>query len=322
MAVSEQNLIASTVEKYFAPGGKAVDNIFQRTAALNWLNKKAKLDSQGGIKAMHPVEMATNSTFGSYAGFDQVITDAAADDDLIDTAEYAWKQAKISVPMSGIEKAKNSGDKAVVKLLQTKINNAEMTAAEGFEDWFLNGDGTGNGGKDWAGLPILIGDGAAGTVDAGGIDAGVETWWRAYVSAPGIDTDLSLADLATAYNTVSYGTDRCDFEITTQTLYEAYEALLLPQQRFTSPDVGKAGFDSLIHKGGAVVWSDLMPAKQWNFLNSNHVKLSVLDGKWMKFRGFVTPYDRDAEYALILSYGTFATDGRRYLGQLEDRIPA
>jgi hypothetical protein len=307
------NIVGTTLRKYFAPGGKAVDNIFSRTATLNWLNTKAKLQSQGGTEARHPVEGAKNTTFQTYSGYDQL---TPANDELIETAIYQWKQAAIFVPMSGIEEAKNSGDKAVINLLQTKINNAEMTAAEEFETMFHTSDGTGNGGKDWAGLPVLIGD----TNTCGGIDGSTNTWWQSFVSAPSSDTALTLKDISNAYNTVSYGVDKCDFMVTTQELYETYESLLQPQQRFTDPTTGKAGFDNLVHKAGTVVWSDFVPAKKWFFLNSNHIKLTVLSGKWMDFRGFVEPYDVDAKYGLILSYGTFATDGRRYLGVLENRV--
>jgi hypothetical protein len=307
------NIVGTTMRKYFAPGGKAVDNIFSRTATLNWLNTKAKLQSQGGTEARHPVEGAQNTTFQTYAGYDQL---TPANDELIETAVYQWKQAAIFVPMSGIEEAKNSGDRAVVNLLQTKINNAEMTAAENFETMFHTSDGTGNSGKDWAGLPVLIGT----TNTAGGIDGSTATWWQSFVSDPVADVALTLKDISNAYNSVSYGVDKCDFMVTTQELYEVYEGLLQPQQRFTDPTTGKAGFDNLVHKAGTVVWSDFVPAKEWYFLNSNHIKLTVLSGKWMDFRGFVEPYDVDAKYGLILSYGTFATDGRRYLGALKKRI--
>jgi hypothetical protein len=308
------NIVGTTLRKYFAPGGKAVDNIFKRTATLNWLQTKAKLQSQGGTEARHPVEGATNTTFQTYSGYDQL---TPANDELIDTAVYQWKQAAIFVPMSGIEEAKNSGDSAVINLLQTKINNAEMTAAEEFETMLFNSDGSGNGGKDWGGLPALIGT----TNSAGGISGALNTWWQSYVDdAGGSDTALNLKDMAKAYNSVSYGVDKCDYMVTTQELYEAYEQLLLPQQRFTDPTTGKAGFDNLVHKAGTVVWSDFVPEKKMYFLNSNHLKLTVLSNKWMDFRGFIEPYDVDAKYALILSYGTFATDGRRYLGVLENRV--
>ena len=308
------NIVGTTLERYFT-SGKATDNIFARTAVLDFLKRRAKLESQGGRQAVMPVMGAQNSTFQNYSGYDTL---TPAVDEIIDTATYQWKQSAIYVPISGLEEAKNSGDKAVIKLLQTKTENAEMTAAETFEDMLFNATGaaqiagkswsTTGGAKDWAGLASIVGTGSHA-----GIDGTSEEWWRSTIEST--SEALSLAKLANTYNSVSYGSDKCDFEVTTQALYEKYESLLQANQRFTDATTGKAGFDNLIHKGGVVVWSDYTPSGEWYFLNSRHIKLVVLDGKWMKFKGFVEPYDKDAKYGLIVNYGTFATDGRRYLGK-------
>lgn len=312
------NIVGTTLERYFS-SGKATDNIFSRTAVLDFLKRRAKIETQGGRNAVMPVMGATNSTFQNYSGYDTL---TPAVDEIIDTAEYAWKQAAIYVPISGLEEAKNSGDKAVINLLKAKTENAEMTAAETFEDMLFNATGAGTGGqswastKEWPGLAVIVDD-----TDFAGIDGTSETWWQAFLDEASPDEGLTLRDLAHGYNSVSYGADKCDFEVTTQTLYEEYESILQENQRFTDATTAKAGFDNLLHKGGVVVWSDYTPAESWYFLNSRHIKLVVLDGKWMKFNGFIQPYDKDAKYGLILSYGTFATDGRRYLGKLTGRIP-
>jgi hypothetical protein len=309
------NIVGTTLQRYFG-SGKATDNIFKRTAVLDFLQRRAKIESQGGREAVMPVTGAKNTTFQNYSGYDTL---TPAVDEIIDTATYQWKQSAIYIPISGLEEAKNSGDKAVIKLLQAKTENAEMTAAETFEDQLFNATGTSqvagkawsttNGAKDWAGLATLVGT----TTTAGAIDGNAQSWWRSHVTTATSAT--MLADLANAYNTVSYGADKCDFEVTTQALYELYESKLQANQRFTDATTGKAGFDNLIHKGGVVVWSDYTPTGEWYFLNSRHIKLVVLDGKWMKFKGFVEPFDKDAKYGLIVNYGTFATDGRRYLGK-------
>lgn len=308
------NIIGTTLERYVT-SGKAVDNIFGRTAALDFLRRRAKFDVQGGRKAVVPVEGAKNTTFQNYSGYDTL---TPVVDDIIDTAEYDWKQSAIYVPMSGLERATNSGDKAVIKLAQAKIDNAEGTAAETFEDMLFNGTGSSTGKtwsspKEWIGLATLIGT----TTTAGNISGTTNTWWQSYVDST--SEALSIADLHHAYNMVSFGTDKCDFEVTTMALYEKYESLLLVNQRFTDANTGKAGFDNLLHKAGVVVYSDFCPTGEWYFLNSKHLKLAVLDGEWMKWRGFIQPYDKDAEYALITSYGAFMTDGRRYLGKLSNK---
>ena len=314
--MSFDNIVGTTLERYFS-SGKATDNIFQRTAVLDFVKRRAKIDVQGGRNAVHPVMGARNSTFQNYSGYDTL---TPAVDEIIDTAVYQWKQSAIYVPISGLEEAKNSGDKAVINLLKAKTSNAEMTAAEAFEEMLFLADGTGaqNGattytadGKEWAGLALFTDNTAT---NVGGINGTSETWWQA--SETGSAGAMTLKKLANKYNSVSYGTDKCDFEVTTQAHYENYESLLQEQQRFTDAGTAKAGFDNLMHKAGVVVWSDFCPSGEWYFLNSRHLKLSVLGSKWMKFNGFIQPYDKDAKYGLILNYGTFATDGRRYLGVL------
>ena len=300
------NIVATTLKRYFTDSGKAVDNIFKRSAALDWIKNTAKIDAQGGSSAVMPIMHKTNSSFQYYSGYDALTP--VHGEEIVTAAEYDWKQAAIFIPMSGMEEAKNSGDTAVIKLLQTKVENAEMTAAEQFETALLQYNGTESSGKAWAGLPLLVE--SSGTV--GGIDSSANSYWRAYLDT---EKTYTLALHSKAYNSVSYGGDVCDFQITTQTLWETYEGKLQPQQRFTDAKTAEAGFQNLLHRGSKVVWSDLMPAKNWYFLNSRHVKMAVLSGNWMKFRGFVEPYDRDAKYGLITCYGTFATNGRRYLGR-------
>lgn len=304
LPVSDQ-VIASTLKAYWNPKGKATDNIFKRTAFLSWL-KENGLDEQGGERAVASLMYAKNSTFQNYSGYDTL---TPAVDEVLNEAQYTWKQSAIYIPMSGIEEAKNRGDRQIVSLLKSKTENAEMTAAEQFETMFLSYAGTEDSGKAWAGLPTLV-DNVATAV--GGIDPTTYTWW-----VPGTNraaTALTLAKLSQDYNNVSYGADSCDFEITTQTNWERYEALLQPNMRYTDPKTAEAGFSNLIHRGSKVVWSDLMPANKWYYLNSRHLKLATLSGKWMDFRGFITPYDKDAKYGLITCYGSLVTNERRKLG--------
>lgn len=316
---SFDNIITSTLKAYWTPDGKANQNIFKRTALLSWLRENG-FDKQGGEKAVAPIMHAANTTFQNYSGYDTL---TPAVDEILSAAEVSWRQSAIYIPLSGLEEAQNSGDRQIVSLLKAKTENAEMTAAEKFETMFLNhyglaGTGVVVGGitdgvKVWNGLPYWVNDQNDANVatNVAGINPTTSTYWRSYVRAA---TALTLGKLSTDYNTVSYGADACDFEITTQTNWERYEALLQPNQRFTDAKTAEAGFTNLLHRGSKVVWSDLMPANKWYFLNSRHIKLATLDGKWLKFRGFITPYDKDAKYGLITSYGNVICNERRKLG--------
>lgn len=303
------NIVATTLKKYFTDSGKAVDNIFKRTAALDWILKSGKLQTQGGATAVFPIENVVNSTFQTYSGYDALTP--AHGQEIITAAEYAWKQAAIFIPMSGMEEAKNSGDKAIVNLLKTKTENAERTAAEQFETMLFTYYGTENSNKGWGGLPLLVGNETSTVTTVGGIDRTTDTYWRA--SRNVTPAAMTLPLLSNTYNTVSYGSDAADFQVTTQALWEKYEGLLQPYQRFMDPKTAEAGFTNLMHRGSKVVWSDLCPSGLWYTLNSRHLKLAVLSGKWMNFRGFVEPYDRDAKYGLITCYGTFGTNESRKL---------
>lgn len=302
------NIVATTLKAYFG-SGKATDNIFKRTAFLDWILKN-RLATQGGSSAVMPIENVINSTFQTYSGYDALTP--AHGQEIITAAEYVWKQAAIYIPMSGIEEAKNGGKQQIINLLKAKTENAERTAAEQFETMALTYYGTENSSKGWGGLPLLVGNETSTVTTVGGIDCTADTYWRA--SRNVVAAALTLPLLSNAYNTVSFGADACDFEITTQALWEKYEGLLQPSQRFMDAKTAEAGFSNLMHRGSKVVWSDLMPSGLWYFLNSRHIKLAVLDGKWMDFKGFVQPYDRDAKYGLITNYGTWVTDERRKLG--------
>jgi hypothetical protein len=309
------NIVASTLKAYWTPDGKAVDNIFKRTALLSWL-KDNGIDKQGGTTAVAPIMHAKNTTFQNYADYDTLVP---AVDQIQTAAEYSWKQSAIYIPMSGMEEAKNSGDRQIISLLKSKTENAERTAAEQFETMFLTyfglaGSGVGGDGvKAWGGLPLLVSDSSLNTfgqATVGGIDGNANSYWRSPVRAAGA---LTLQKLSNDYNNVSYGADACNFEITTQVNWERYENLLQPNLRFMDSKTAEAGFSNLIHRGAKVVWSDIMPADKWYFLNSNHLKLAVLSGKWMNFRGFITPFDKDAKYGLITCYGALITNERRKL---------
>ena len=100
---------------------------------------------------------------------------------------------------------------------------------EGFNQMFF-GDGTGNSGKNWNGLGNIIESGNT----LGGINSATgegNNWWRSYEENTA--GALTLAQMSTAYNSVSVGNDHPDMVLTTQTLFEKYESLLQPQLRYT-----------------------------------------------------------------------------------------
>jgi hypothetical protein len=320
------NALATTTLQKYLP--KMADNIFKSRAFYFWLTSKGrKKDYQGGRTIVAPLEYGQAGGWATYSGYD-AITLTAAQTDSFTAAEFGWKQAVIPVAINGLEEAQNSGEQALLDLLEAKIKAAEKTAQEKFNEMAITGVGTTT---TWNGLANIVADnsgniasvtGATITTGFGGIDNTSSAYWRSIMDRNGsVDKALSIADMSKQYNLQTVGNDSPDFILTTSTLWEKYEALLQPQQRFTDAKMAEAGFQNLLYKRAPVTWDEYVPAKAMYMLNSEYLWLATLAGNWMKMRGFVEPEGQDAKFALITCYGNLVTNNRRMQGALSFRIP-
>ena len=297
-------LLSTTLANY---RDQLTDNVFTARPLTYFLMDKGRIRMvNGGTKIVEPLIYGSNSTVASYSGYDSL---SRTPQQGITAAEYEWKQYAASITISGIEEAKNNGEQEIINLLEAKIMQAEESLREGFNQMFF-GSGTGNSGKDWNGLGNIVE--ASGTV--GGIDRSTETWWRSYEENTA--TALTLAQMATAYNTVSVGNDHPDMILTTQTLFEKYEALLVPQLRFTDTRTADAGFQNLLFKAAPVAYDVHAPAGTMFFLNSKYLTLVGHSQKWFAQTAFVSPEDVDAKYALIMCYGNLTCRNAKKQGKL------
>ena len=299
-------LLSTTLANYRA---QLTDNVFSARPLTYHLMDKGRIRMlNGGTKIVEPLIYGQNSTVASYSGYDSIALTAQAG---ITAAEYEWKQYAASIAISGIEEAKNNGEQEIINLLEAKIMQAEESMREGFNQMFF-ADGTGNSGKDWNGLGNIVE--ASGTV--GGINraTGGNEYWRSYEE--NTVEALSLAKMATAYNTVSVGNDHPDMVLTTQTLFEKYESLLQPQLRYTDTKTADAGFQNLLFKAAPVVYDVHAPAGTMFFLNSKYISLVGHSGKWFSQTEFVRPENLDARYALIMCYGNLTCRNAAKQGKL------
>jgi len=306
---SFDSLLSTTLANY---RDQLTDNIFTARPLTNHLMENGRVRMlDGGTKIVEPLIYGQNSTVGSYAGYDTISLTAQEG---ISAAEYDWKQYAASIAISGIEEAKNNGEAAIINLLEAKIMQAEESMRESFNQMFFS-DGTGNSGKDWNGLANLVDS----TTAVGGIDptAAGNSWWGSYEE--GTAGALSLADMATAYNSVSVGNDHPDMVLTTQTLFEKYESLLQPQLRYTDAKTADAGFQNLLFKSAPVVYDVHAPAGTMFFINSKYLTLVGHSGKWFSQTEFVRPENLDAQYALIMCYGNLTVRNRAKQGKLTGR---
>ena len=299
-------LLSTTLANY---RDQLTDNIFTARPLTYFLQDKGRIRMlNGGTKIVEPLIYGESSTVKSYSGYDSISLTAQTG---ITAAEYEWKQYAASIAISGIEEAKNNGEQEIINLLEAKIMQAEESMREGFNRMFY-ADGTGNSSKDWNGLGNLVE--ASGTV--GGINRATvgNEYWKSYEENTA--TALTLAQLSTGYNSVSVGNDHPDMVLTTQTLFEKYEALLQPQLRYTDTRTADAGFQNLLFKAAPVVYDEHCTAGIVYFLNSKYLTLVGHSGKWFSQTEFVRPEDLDARYALIMCYGNLTCRNAAKQGKL------
>jgi hypothetical protein len=251
-------LLSTTLANYRS---QLTDNVFTARPLTYQLMDKGRIRMlNGGTKIVEPLIYGKNSTVASYSGYDSL---ALTPQEGISAAEYDWKQYAASIAISGIEEAKNNGEQEIINLLEAKIMQAEESMRESFNQMFF-ADGTGNSGKDWNGLGNLVETGNT----VGGINSATSgnEFWRSYEENTA--TALTLAQMSTAYNSVSVGNDHPDTLLTTQTLFEKYEALLQPNLRYTDTKTADAGFQNLLFKAAPVMYDVHCTAGVFYFLNT------------------------------------------------------
>jgi hypothetical protein len=299
-------LLSTTLANY---RDKLTDNVFSARPLTYWLMDKGRIRTEsGGTKLVEQLIYGENTTVRSYSGYETL---SLTPQDGISAAEYDWKQYAASIAISGIEEAKNNGEHAIIDLLESKIMQAEESLREGFNRMFF-ADGTGNSGKDWNGLGNLVESGNT----VGGINSATagNEYWRSYEDNTA--GALTLAQMATAYNTTSVGNDHPDVILTTQTLFEKYESLLQPQLRYTDTKTADAGFQNLLFKSAPIMYDVHAPAGTMFFLNSKYIKLVGHKDKWFAQTEFVRPENQDARFALIMCYGNLVVSNRKKQGKL------
>lgn len=298
---SFDNLLTTTLDKHRA---SFVDAIFTARPLAYMLKRAGNIEMvSGGVKIVEPLIYAENGTAETYSGDDILDT---SDTEILSASEWPWRQLSVAIRMTGLEEAQNSGPEAIINELDAKMQVAEHSAIAKFNRMF-HADGTGNGGKDWNGLLNLV-EPITGTI--GGIDANANAYWRpAYRDTT--SEAIGLAKMRTAFNSAAQGNDAPDIILTTQTLYEAYEALLQPTMRHEAKITGEGGFQSLEFKGRPVVFDDDGATGNMYFINSKYIKLKGHTNNWFKNTPFVTPNNQDVRTARILCYGNLVVNNRR-----------
>lgn len=315
-------LIATTFDKVRPV---LADQITVELPLLAWLNSKGRVSEDGGLTLRRPVLFAFNDTVGTYSGYDLIDT---TPQDGFGYAEYDWKQYAGSVTISGRDELLNAGSSRIINLLQAKTEQLRVSVEDDMNA-MLWADVTteGNSGKNFLSVPAIVGDSvttnATGKVILGGIDGSSETWWASKIT-DGLDlTTLDgVRTMGTLRNELQIAKSRPDGLFTTQSVYEAYEALATPNIRFESTPMAELGFDSISFRGAEVIFDNDCPSAEFYYLNSQYLEFVRHAQRWAAFGEFKQPVNQDAKTALVLFMGELLTDVRRAHGRFINVVSA
>ena len=296
---------------------KPEDQIHDDYFLLNQLSKgEGFLGLSGGDFISGPIEYALNSTVSSYSDTDTISTTRV---DVFDRYEYQWKEVAGSVVISELEEDRNAGEGRVFPLLQSKLENLRQSLRADLNEQ-MHADGTGNGGKDMDGLASLVSSTpTTGTV--GGINRANFSFWRNQQTAgtqSAAAFDNLRASMRSIYNQCSNGvaSDHPMFALTTRTVFEGYEGLLIANERFTDKSEGEGGFKNevLKFKGAKISYDNDATASELRFLNPKFLKLVYKTGSWMKGRPSVEPANQTVSIFLVRSMCNLIATNPRRLG--------
>jgi hypothetical protein len=292
MAVNVGEIIATTLRHRT---GKLADNVTTARALFHRLNEKGNIKIiAGGRTIFQELEYAENTATGWYSGAETLSTVAS---EVMDAAEFNWKQIYVAVVANGLETdIQNAGKEAVVDLLESRISNAEKTIKNRLATG-VYATGTGTGGKELGGLQLLVADTPTNTV--GGIDANTYTFWRNIA----FDATTDGPAAASASNIQSYmnrvylqvvrGEDKPDLLPADNNYYRFYLESLQANQRWVNAKLADAGFDNLKYMQADVVLDGgkggNCPTNHMYFLNTDYIRLCVA-----KNRNFATLKPRDS----------------------------
>lgn len=260
------------------------NNVLQNVALFSWLNSRGRVQpASGGRTLVEELSWAENSTAGWYSGYELFdITPQS----VLSAAEFNWKQAYVTVSISGLEKLQNSGPEQMIDLVTARIENAENSMMNLLGAGAYS-DGTGHGGKEIGGMQLLVADDPTSDV-VGGIDRATFTFWQnSFLDAQGDISDATeiqglMQNLWLKIISKPSGSpmrDAPDVGFASINPFTAFWNSMLDFQRITNADEGVSGFRSLQFngpQGGCPVFYDPSADAAGDhlyFLNSRHIRL-------------------------------------------------
>lgn len=290
------DLLTATLDKYRK---KLTENWLGGFVATRKMKESGNVKYEdGGNTIVEDIEFDDNNTAAFVAQTDTLST---AVNQIMTQAKFSWAVLAGTITLGDHDEAKNSGESKMHDLLKVRIKNLENTFMQKMETALVGNTSTPNAQTPWTLLDV-IDSGNPTLGNYGDIDrtATPGTFWQATEVASGSMATQGLEDIRTAYFTTSRGnTDPISWLITTQTLYEAYNARLIPQERLAPNDKGDLEFTTLAFHGKPLFFSEQMATGILLGVNSKYLKLTINSAMNAKNQPFVRAPGGQSKSAVV-----------------------
>ena len=290
---------------------KVVDNVIEHNALLRLMKSQGNFKTEnGGYEITLPLAHSMNSTYQRFSGFDALNQSAS---EVISAAKFDWMQAAIHVVASGREIRMNSGEEAMIKLVEARKKIAVTTATNKMSiDVYSDGALS----NQIGGLAALVTTDGTGTV--GGIVSGTYTFWKnkfEEVSGSGATFSTLKTALNNQIKAVTKGADTTNLIVMSHDFHTVFENGLTDLQRYAQANTGALGFETLKYKSADVIFDDnsnfATNAEKAYMLNTKYLyMIEHADAKWGS-DGERIPTNQDAVVVPMFWMGNMATDNRR-----------
>lgn len=247
------------------------DNVYDSASLWYHLRETGQITYSGGSKIQSSIMYQKIGAAGSFQGAD-VLSISPTDTDTAVVLD--WKLYYTSVVLTEHDILRNSGDEAVVDLIQTKTKNADLKMADQLStDLFSTNADSATG---ITGLRNV----ASASTTLHNIPVADFAGWVAQMNTTTSTISLSILELGQLNGTIA--SDSPDMAVTNKAVYKKVWALLQANQRFGGEQTARGGFKYLLLNDVPIFHDSHSPgsgagsATNWLWwLNSRHMNLVV-----------------------------------------------
>lgn len=292
---------------------KLVDNIFKNYPTLARLRKKENLSQDGGTQIQQPIIYAKKTSSGKYNGWGTVLTTT---NESLTAVTYSWGHYYTSMGISRTDELANSGKAAIVKLVTTEAQVAELTITEDMTtDLFASGAAT-NG---FDGFVQMVGT----TGEYGGISSSDTSVWASSVDSS--TTVMTLGVLQGKMGDCTVGTKRPTLILANQDCFDKLWQLYEVKPEFRVQDENGnlkfGGADWMVEPAVGGTGSGTAD-NQIFFLNENFIEFYIHPKDDLVISDWMTPINQIGKIARITFTGQLGTSNRRMHGKFTTINPA